>query len=169
MSALSLTKTRLQAGLWEGILVAEPVPETPPELSLTSDGVPVEGVRLRPDPKSQGRWHVEAAIPAALLTEGIRSFVIQETQTGETLAQFAILIGDALEDDLRAELQLLRAEVELLKRAFRRHVSMGAERETALLRDPPKAKPKTGSKARATPKAKPKSKAKPRRAAQAKS
>jgi hypothetical protein len=39
----------------------------------------------------------------------------------ETLAHFTIITGVAMEDDLRAELDLLRAELDLLKRAFRRH------------------------------------------------
>jgi hypothetical protein len=34
---------------------------------------------------------------------------------------FAIVTGEPLDDDIRAELDLLRAELEMLKRAFRRH------------------------------------------------
>jgi hypothetical protein len=41
--------------------------------------------------------------------------------TGEKLLHFTIITGVAMEDDLRAEVDLLRAELDMLKRAFRRH------------------------------------------------
>lgn len=40
---------------------------------------------------------------------------------GVTLARFTLVAGQALEEDIRAELNLLRAELDLLKRAFQRH------------------------------------------------
>jgi hypothetical protein len=44
-----------------------------------------------------------------------------QRETGETLAHFTIITGVPMEDDLRAEVDLLRAELDMLKRAFRRH------------------------------------------------
>ena len=38
------------------------------------------------------------------------------------LAQFTLVAGQPLDEDIRAELSLLRAELDLLKRAFQRHV-----------------------------------------------
>ena len=61
------------------------------------------------------------ADPRALISDGLQSFVISNPDTGETLESFAILAGDALADDIRAEIGLLRAELDMLKRAFRRH------------------------------------------------
>jgi hypothetical protein len=37
------------------------------------------------------------------------------------LGSFSIVAGDALAEDIRAELSLLRAELDMLKKAFRRH------------------------------------------------
>ena len=37
------------------------------------------------------------------------------------LGDFTLMAGDAVADDLRAEVELLRAELDMLKRAFRRH------------------------------------------------
>ena len=48
-------------------------------------------------------------------------FLIRNRGTGETLAHFTIITGVPMEDDLRAEVDLLRAELDMLKRAFRRH------------------------------------------------
>ncbi|MDA8740151.1 hypothetical protein N9M73_03340 [Rhodobacteraceae bacterium] len=39
----------------------------------------------------------------------------------EVLARFTLIGGDLVDQDLRAEIDLLRAELDLLKRAFRRH------------------------------------------------
>ncbi|MFZ5749697.1 MAG: hypothetical protein ACOY5U_01375 [Pseudomonadota bacterium] len=41
--------------------------------------------------------------------------------SGGTLASFVVIGGAPVEADLRAEVELLRAELDLLKRAFRRH------------------------------------------------
>ena len=45
-------------------------------------------------------------------------------RTGEESGQIghvSLLAGEALGDDIRAEVALLRAELDMLKRAFRRH------------------------------------------------
>ena len=68
-----------------------------------------------------GRWTVRVPIPADLISDGVQSFVISDATTGTTLSSFAIIAGDALAEDIRAEMDLLRAELDLLKRAFRRH------------------------------------------------
>ena len=61
------------------------------------------------------------AVPAEVMNEGVQSFLICDKGTGETLAHFTIITGVAMEDDMRAEVDLLRAELDMLKRAFRRH------------------------------------------------
>ena len=60
-------------------------------------------------------------IPAELLSDGVQTFLIRDTDSGETLESFSILAGEALADDIRAEVELLREELDMLKRAFRRH------------------------------------------------
>jgi hypothetical protein len=51
----------------------------------------------------------------------VQVFLINDAATGETLDSFTIITGEPLEDDIRAEVELLRAELDMLKRAFRRH------------------------------------------------
>jgi hypothetical protein len=54
-----------------------------------------------------------------ILNDGVQTFVIQNA--GQTLGSFSIVSGRPLDHDLRSEIDLLRAELDLLKRAFRRH------------------------------------------------
>lgn len=113
-----LTKTRIRAGVWEGVLTAaEPQPQL--EVLLLERalaGVTVEAVAGR-----SGEWAVRVPIPADVLTDGVQTFLIREAGSEETLAHFTIITGVAMEDDMRAEVDLLRQELDMLKRAFRRH------------------------------------------------
>ena len=59
-------------------------------------------------------------IPARVLHDGVHSFVILDGDD-QKLGQFAIMAGDLADSDIRAELDLLRAELDMLKTAFRRH------------------------------------------------
>jgi hypothetical protein len=49
------------------------------------------------------------------------NFIISDEKTGMTLNSFALLFGEVLAEDIRAEMGLLREELDLLKSAFRRH------------------------------------------------
>ena len=42
-------------------------------------------------------------------------------ETDARLASFTVVMGQPLDEDIRAEMALLRAELDMLKRAFRRH------------------------------------------------
>ncbi|GAA0290202.1 thioredoxin domain-containing protein [Rhodovulum strictum] len=114
-----LTATRLHAGVWEGVLDA---PGTdPPGIEALHLGRPVPGLRLTPDPDRPGRFALALPIPAEILSDGVQTCVIRDRTSGATLASFTILAGSPLDHDLRAEIDLLRAELDLLKRAFRAH------------------------------------------------
>ncbi|WP_310795043.1 hypothetical protein [Neotabrizicola shimadae] len=79
------------------------------------------GMTVTEVPGRAGNWLVRVPIPPEVLSEGVQTFIIREQGKDETLAHFTVVTGVALEDDLRAEIDLLRAELDLLKRAFRRH------------------------------------------------
>lgn len=121
MYDLQLSKTRITGGIWEGVLSIPDTRQDLPVLEVTHLGVVLDGHDLTP--AGDGKWLFRFAIPADLLAEGIQTFVISEKGSGETLASFSILTGAPLEDDLRAEVNLLRAELDMLKRAFRRHAT----------------------------------------------
>lgn len=120
MSTLTLVKTRLFQGVWEGVLTSDGGNRSQPAIRVTHLERPVDGVEVTEN-REQGHWVVRVPIPAELITDGVQSFVIADASTGETLQSFAILAGEALGDDIRAEMDLLRAELDMLKRAFRRH------------------------------------------------
>ena len=79
------------------------------------------GVTVSVVPERAGEWLVRVPVPVELLSEGVQTFLIRDAATGEKLQHFTIITGVAMEDDLRAEVDLLRAELDMLKRAFRRH------------------------------------------------
>ncbi len=113
-----LTKTRIRAGVWEGIL-AGATGEPKLEVRLLEQVVP--GVTVTAAPGQTGAWAVRVPIPAEALNDGVQTFLIRDAGSSETLGHFTVITGVAMEDDVRAELDLLRAELDMLKRAFRRH------------------------------------------------
>ena len=117
MSDLALTKTRLIAGIWQGVLTGQSGDDAP-LLRVTHLDQELTGIEVLAEADS---WTVRVPIPAALIADGLQSFVIADARTGTVLGSFAIVAGEALAEDIRAEMDLLRAELDLLKRAFRRH------------------------------------------------
>ncbi len=114
---VTLTQTRIRAGVWEGILTGAGAQV--PKLEVLHLERPLTGVQVAPVPGREGDYSVKVPIPAEVLSEGVQTFLIR--QGAETLAHFTIITGVAMEDDVRAEIDLLRAELDMLKRAFRRH------------------------------------------------
>ena len=118
MSESGLTQTRIRGGVWQGILTNTP---EPPALEVLLLEAALPGLTVTALPDRPGDWAVRIAIPPEVLNEGVQTFLIRDKVAGETLAHFTIITGVAMEDDLRAEFDLLRAELDMLKRAFRRH------------------------------------------------
>ncbi len=117
MSDMQLTKTRIRGGVWEGVLTGA---AGEPALEVLHLEKPLAGVTVAPMVGAEG-WAVRVPIPADLLSEGVQTFLIRSTGSETTLAHFSIITGVAMEEDLRAEVDLIRAELDMLKRAFRRH------------------------------------------------
>ena len=113
-----LTKTRIRGGLWEGVLSGS---EAKPALEVILLERAIPGVTVEAVPERAGEWAVRVPIPADVLSEGVQTFLIREAGRDKTLAHFTIITGVAMEDDMRAEVDLLRQELDMLKRAFRRH------------------------------------------------
>lgn len=118
MPETTLTKTRIRAGIWEGVLSG---PASAPALEVILLEKPLPGITVTAMPDQPGSWAVRVPVPVEALSDGVQTFLIRDTTTGATLQHFTIITGVAMEDDLRAEIDLLRAELDMLKRAFRRH------------------------------------------------
>lgn len=115
---ITLTRTRIRNGVWEGELSGI---AGQPALEVRHLEAEVQGLTLTALPDRPGAWAVRVPIPLSALSEGVQTFLIRDKSSGETLDHFTIITGVAMEDDLRAEVDLLRAELDMLKRAFRRH------------------------------------------------
>lgn len=121
MSNFSVVKTRIQAGIWEGVITSTAETDIEPVIEVTHLEQPIQSLAVTADSKDKDVWHLRIAIPPELLSDGVQVFEISDKGTGEKLESFSILTGEPLEDDIRAEVELLRAELDMLKRAFRRH------------------------------------------------
>lgn len=120
MTEWELTKTRIRAGVWEGILTSEDEAAVP-RLEVLHLETPLEGVSVRASQEVAGCFSVQVPIPVDLLSDGVQTFLIRDADSQRKLNSFTILTGEPLEDDIRAEMDLLRAELDMLKKAFRRH------------------------------------------------
>ncbi|MEQ8898225.1 MAG: hypothetical protein RID23_14150 [Roseovarius sp.] len=120
MTDLTLTKTRLFEGVWEGVLTRESGGTAAPEVEVTHLQKPLEGVEIIEKPEEK-LWVLRVPIPAEAIADGVQTFLIIDRATGEKIGDFALMSGDALSYDIRAEVTLLREELDMLKRAFRRH------------------------------------------------
>lgn len=120
MSELTLTKTRLFDGVWEGVLKYEGGPGPAPKIDVTYLGEAIDGVQIDATDTSD-TWRLRFPILKESLSDGVQTLLITNQVTGEHLDKLSFVAGEALADDLRAEIDLLRAELDMLKRAFRRH------------------------------------------------
>lgn len=119
MSNLTLTKTRMAHGQWEGRLSGVTKGETP-EIEVRLHDQKLDGHDLHED-IATGTWSLVVPIPVDSITDGIQIFTIFDATDDTPLATFHVIAGEPDKKDLRAEVELLRAELDMLKRAFRRH------------------------------------------------
>ena len=122
MSAVSVTGTTLRSGIWHGQARVEGL-DAAPVLTAWSGDTALPELELRPE--GEGLWALKLRVPGEILSDGLQTIVIRDEGSGDAVGSFAILAGAVLDDDIRSELALLRAELDMLKRAFRRHMNDG--------------------------------------------
>ncbi|UWQ91790.1 hypothetical protein QEZ52_19445 [Aliisedimentitalea scapharcae] len=120
MTDLTLTKIRFRNGKWEGRLEGTQDTGVKPSVRVTCLDRPVETVTLE-DGETGKTWKLTITIPSEAIADGVQTFLIFDTDTDTKLGTFNLIGGDPAADDLLAEISLLRAELDMLKRAFRRH------------------------------------------------
>lgn len=118
MSKLQLTKTKMKQGLWQGIVTG--AGDDKPQIAVTHQDQPVDGFELQHDERG-GYWLLTLPIPAEMIADGVHTLLIRDASRNEKLGHVTLVAGDALEEDILAEMSLLRAELDMLKSAFRRH------------------------------------------------
>ena len=117
MSDLTLTRIRLRNGVWEGRVGGS---KSRPDIQVLYLNQPVEGVEMN-ESEEAGHWNLSVPVPNQAIADGVHVFLIVDSADNTRLGDFTLLAGEVMADDLRAEVELLRAELDMLKRAFRRH------------------------------------------------
>lgn len=120
MSDLTLTKIRMRNRRWEGRVTGANTSGARPEIRVTYQDRPVAGVELT-EATDPGSWDLKVPVPDEAVADGVHCFLIFDAASDTKLGDFALIAGEAIADDLQAEVELLRAELDMLKRAFRRH------------------------------------------------
>lgn len=120
MSELSLSKIRFHNGIWEGRITNAPDTGARPDIQVRYLDQLVDGVTLK-EGSTGSEWDLYVPVPSHAVADGVHSFVIYDGATDRKLDDFILIAGEATANDLRAEVELLRAELDMLKRAFRRH------------------------------------------------
>jgi hypothetical protein len=108
---------RISGGVWEAVVTAAEAPA----IEALHGGRSVEGVTV--ETVSPGRYSVRVPIPAWAVNEGVQTILVQAGE--DRLAVITLVAGEPLDEDIRAEVSFLRAELDVLKRAFQRHVREG--------------------------------------------
>ncbi|WGH77243.1 hypothetical protein [Jannaschia ovalis] len=114
-----LNRAAVTGGTYRGVLTGA---GEPPALEMALGGESLG--HLTQSPLEGGGWQVEGELGPAALTDGTQTVLIR-TPDGTVLDRVTVICGLDRAEDLRAELDALRAEVALLKTAFRRHVAGG--------------------------------------------
>lgn len=111
----------VREGVWEGLVTLGENDDPVPLIEVTHLEQPVDGVEVKETNAERREWALRFPIPASTISDGVQTFLIRDGRSGETLDAYSLVAGQALEQDIRAEVDLLRAEVDMLKKAFRRH------------------------------------------------
>jgi len=121
MSDITVSATRMKEGVWEAILRRsdEAGQADLPRVEVTLDNSQVAGVQVIPD--QEGGYVLRVPVPKEAICDGVQTFLVRDGDSGAKLGAFTLIAGEAVEGDMRAEIELLRAELDMLKRAFRRH------------------------------------------------
>lgn len=118
---LKVQELEFNNGLWQGLITGVlPNSDHLPMFDVTLHGEPVDTFQVCQS-QDTDELHLHISIPPSAVGAGAHSFVITEHEKSEVLARFTLIGGDLVDQDLRAEIDLLQAELDLLKRAFRRH------------------------------------------------
>lgn len=117
----ALTKKRFANGVYEGVFKDKKGSGITPELELRYLGESVGEVYADQLDAQENTWLIRCKVPSDVLSDGVQTFLVCKKNESITLDSFSISAGEPLEDDLHNEISLLRQELDMLKRAFRRH------------------------------------------------
>ena len=117
MTEMTLVPTAMREGVWQGLIEAQDAPK----LRATHKGQAIMGLEVKAHETADNTWTVRIPVPQNAIADGVQTILINDAETDDLVGQFSLIAGEAIGDDIRVEISLLRAELDLLKRAFRRH------------------------------------------------
>jgi hypothetical protein len=117
MQMETLTRVRLAGGRYEGLLAAP----TDTGIEAVFEGRVIAVAAVSPERDRPDSARVVLDLPAEVIGEGVQVIALRSTVSGAVLDRLTLMSGAPLDEDIRAELALLRDELEMLKTAFRRH------------------------------------------------
>lgn len=115
----SLTRVRLQGGRYEGLFSGT----ADTTIEALHEGRVIAVAQVMSDETAPGRFRLFLDLPASVIGEGVQVIALRSTASMAALDRITLMAGTPLDEDIRAEVALLRDELEMLKRAFRRHCS----------------------------------------------
>lgn len=118
MTDLTLTRIRIENGIYRGILQVGSANKSF-QISAILDGDPIGVLALTPVPNKSQECRLEIELPSNVLNEGVHQIAVVDLATNTILDSFALILGHPEAEDFRSEVALLRAELELLKKALR--------------------------------------------------
>ncbi len=121
MTDLTLTKLCFANGVWNGRLTSPHSRKSAPQIQVLWRDMAVDDVSITQTPDTDKTWDLRIPLPPAAIGDGVQTFLIVDGETEASLGHFTLSGDDVPADNLRAEVELLRAELDMLKRAFRRH------------------------------------------------
>jgi hypothetical protein len=116
MSGPVLTRSTLTEGLWEGVI--ECCGDRAPAFEVCLGQRALPG--LSQTATGHDGWTLRLPIPIDCISDGVQTFVIREAGARVAIGHFSLIAGAPADSDLRGEVALLRAEIDMLKQAFRR-------------------------------------------------
>ena len=119
MTKLTIETLGMTAGVWRGTLAGFDGQDAPRICVMLYDRLVTEIEPVRGE--NQDDWHLSFKLETEHLSSGVQTFLFVTADTKETIGSFPIVSGDALAQDQRAEIDLLRAELDMFKRVFRQH------------------------------------------------
>lgn len=120
----SFENAGLRGGVWHGVLTTATAPRRVFATYLGQDVA--EGTATAMEGETPPRWAIALPLPKDVLNSGVQTLLLHaEDEAGRVhnLGALHLIAGDVLAEDLRAEIALMRAELDLLKSELRRLAS----------------------------------------------
>ena len=117
MSEVRLIYEGFADGVWHGLLVGVAKSKKVPAVSASLKGQALKDPKVSPRETMVAAWDVELLLDKEVLQHG--SSVVLFQLDGSDIGSFEICAGPIDLCDMASELRLMRAELDLLKRAFR--------------------------------------------------